>query len=129
MTETDPKILLIDDDNFLLDMYSLKFKKAGLQVDSSVNTQNALDKIRAGNLYDIVLLDIIMPNMDGLDLMKIIRQEKLLPKAVFIMLTNNTEDFEKVRVLNVDDYIVKATMVPSEVIDKVLGIYKTKQKK
>ena len=129
MTETGPKIFLIDDDTFLLDMYSLKFKKAGFSVDSSVNTQNALDKIRAGNLYDIVLLDIIMPNMDGLDLMKIIREEKLLPKAVFIMLTNNTEDFEKVKVLNVDDYIVKATMVPSEVIDKVLEIYKTKQKK
>ena len=70
MTENKPlKILLIDDDKFLLDMYSLKFKKSGVDVDVSGNSQGALDKLKAGNSFDILLLDIIMPGMDGLELL------------------------------------------------------------
>ena len=122
------KILLIDDDRFLLDMYSLKFKKSGLDIDTSSNSTNALDKLRAGSVYDIILLDIIMPGMDGLEFLKTVRTEKLVPEAVFIMLTNQADDLEKAKSLNVDSYIVKATMIPSEVVSKVLEVYNAKHK-
>ncbi len=121
------KILLIDDDKFLLDMYSMKFKKSGLEIDTSSNSLSALEKIRS-NVYNIILMDIIMPGMDGLELLKKIREEKLLPESTIIMLTNQADDFDKAKVLGVDGYIIKATTIPSEVVDQVLSVYKNKQK-
>ncbi len=130
MTESQKnlKILLVDDDKFLLDMYLLKFKKSGLEIDTASNGISALEKIKANTDYDMVLMDIIMPGMDGLELLKKIRDEKLLPKAVVIMLTNQADDEDKAKAIGVDGYIIKATMIPSEVVEKVLSIYKNKKK-
>ncbi len=122
------KILLIDDDKFLLDMYILKFKKSGLDIETAPNGAVALDKIRSGSNYDIILSDIIMPSMDGIEMLKLLRQEKLLPEATVIMLTNQADDYEKAKALGVDGYIIKATTIPSEVVEKVLTIYKNKKK-
>lgn len=122
------KILLIDDDRFLLDMYILKFKKSGLDIDTASNGTTALEKIRSGTSYDIILSDIIMPGMDGLELLKTIRTEKILPNATVIMLTNQADDYDKAKALGVDGYIIKATTIPSEVVEKVLTIYKNKKK-
>lgn len=122
------KILLIDDDRFLLDMYILKFKKSGLDIDTASNGTTALEKIKSGTSYDIILSDIIMPGMDGLELLKNIRNEKLLPGATVIMLTNQADDYDKAKALGVDGYIIKATTIPSEVVEKVLTIYKNKKK-
>lgn len=123
------KILLVDDDRFLLDMYSLKFKKSGLEVDALGNSLSALEKLRTGSVYDILILDIIMPGMDGLELLDMIRKEKLVPEAVVIMLTNQADGFDKAKDLGIDGYIIKATTIPSEVVEQVLSIYKAKKKK
>lgn len=123
------KIFLIDDDRFLLDMYSLKFKKSGLDIDVSSSSQNALEKLKSGSVYDIILLDIIMPGMDGIELLSTIRKEKLNPNAVVIMLTNQADSIDKANSLGVSGYIIKATTIPSEVVDQVLSIYKNKSKK
>jgi two-component system alkaline phosphatase synthesis response regulator PhoP len=122
------KILLTDDDRFLLDMYSLKFKKAGLEIDVSSSSQVALDKIKSNDDYDIILLDIIMPGMDGVELLKKVREEKIAKNSTIIMLTNQADDFEKAKTLKVDGFIVKATTIPSEVVEQVLNIYKNKSK-
>ncbi len=122
------KILLIDDDKFLLDMYSLKFKKSGLEVDIASNTKVAFDKISSDVSYDIILLDIIMPGMDGLDLLGTIRQENLAKNSVIIMLTNQADDFERAKKLGVNGYIIKATTIPSEVVEQVLAIYQKTKK-
>ena len=127
MENTQLKILLVDDDRFLLDMYTLKFKKSGLEIDAVGNGLLALEKLRVGNVYDILILDIIMPSMDGLELLKMIRTEKLVPKAVIIMLTNQADDLEKAKEFNVDGYIIKATTIPSEVVEQAIAIYKNKQ--
>ena len=129
MEEKTPlKILLIDDDRFLLDMYLLKFKKSGLDTDTSAASLDALQKLRDGKIYDILLVDIIMPGMDGLEFLKTIRDEKLLPEAVVIMLTNQGSDLEKAKSMNVDGYIIKATTIPSEVVEQVLAIYKQRKR-
>ena len=122
------KILLVDDDRFLLDMYSLKFKKSDMEIDTSSNSLDALDKLRKGNHYDILILDIIMPGMDGLEFLKAIRGEKLISDTVVIMLTNQADDFEKAKAFGVDGYIIKATSIPSEVVGQVLQVYKNKNK-
>ncbi len=122
------KILLVDDDRFLIDMYILKFKKSGLEIDTASNGTTALEKIKSDTTYDIILMDIIMPGMDGLELLAKIRGEKLIPNAVVIMLTNQADDEEKAKALGVDGYIIKATTIPSEVVEQVLTIYKNKKK-
>jgi two-component system alkaline phosphatase synthesis response regulator PhoP len=130
MTEENKKIkiMLIDDDHFLLDMYSLKFKTKGLDIVTADGSAVALEKIRGGENPDVVLLDIIMPTMDGLELLKIIRDEKLIPKTVIIMLTNQSDETEKAKELGADGYIVKATSIPSEVVEQVMEIYNKKKK-
>lgn len=128
MTENKTKILLIDDDLFLLDMYAVKFQKNGLDVETVTGSNAALAKLRDGYMPDIILLDIIMPTIDGLALLEIIRSEKLAEKSVIIMLTNQADDEEKVEKFGVDGFIVKAMTIPSEVVTRVLDIYNARIK-
>ncbi len=122
--------MLVDDDKFLLDMYSLKFSKAGYEVETSDSTDIALKRIQAGYIPDILLVDIVMPGMDGIDFVEVLRKEKLIPQATIIMLTNQgtSEDIGLSQKLHVDGYIVKATTVPSEVLEQVKEICETKKK-
>ena len=120
------KVLLVDDDKFLLDMYSLKFKKSDIDIETCSSSISALEKIRSKNNYDVILLDIIMPGMDGLELLKKIREEKLAPMSKIVMLTNQADDYDKARALGVSGYIIKATTIPSEVVDQVISINKAK---
>lgn len=125
---TGPSIFLIDDDKFLLDMYSMKFSRAGLRVDVSTSAHDALDRFHAGFAPDIVVLDIIMPGMDGLELLTTMRKEKLVPHAVVVMLTNQADDNEKAKGMQVDGFIIKAMNIPSEVVTQVLEIFNKKKK-
>ena len=109
-------------------MYSLKFRTRGLIVVTADGSSQALEKIRAGENPDIIVLDIIMPTLDGLELLKILRDEKLVPDATVVILTNQSDETEKAKALGADGYIVKATSIPSEVVDQVMEIYKSKKK-
>ena len=107
----------------------MKFANNGYDVDTTVGSLAALEKLRAGATPNIVLLDIVMPYMDGLELLKTIRDEKLAPGAIVVMLTNQSQssDIERAKDLNVDGYIVKAATIPSEVLHEVEKIYATKK--
>lgn len=131
MAEKKPgKVLIVDDDKFLLNMYSVKFKKFGIGVSTAVGGNEALNLLREGLSPDIILLDIVMPAIDGLEVLANIRKDNLVPKAVIIMLTNQGQpsDIKHAQDLGVDGYIVKATTIPSEVLDEVISIYKSKNK-
>jgi len=123
-TSSNKKVLLVDDDQFLLDMYVLKFTKAGYEVKSADSTNAALKLVREGYVPDVILSDIVMPDMDGLDFVDALRKENLISKAVIIMLTNqgSSDDIARAKKLNVDGYIVKATTIPSEVLAQVQKI-------
>ena len=116
-------IFIVDDDKFLLEMYRKKFEKNGCEVELAIGAQEALDKLRGGSKPDVLVLDIIMPGMDGLELLELIRKENLA-SGVVVMLTNegNTAKIEKAKTLGVAGYIVKATSIPSEVVDETLKI-------
>ena len=123
------KVLLVDDDQFLLDMYAIKFNKAGYEVKTADSTSVALKMIHDGYVPDIILSDIVMPGMDGLEFIATIRKENLVPNTVLIMLTNQgaSDDIARAKKLNVDGYIVKATTIPSEVLLQVEKIYSSKK--
>jgi len=122
------KVLIVDDDKFLLDMYAMKFKSLGHDATVAVGANDALEKLRGGMDPEIMLLDIIMPTMDGLELLEVVRKEGLAPSATLVMLTNETDPakIERANVLKVNGYIVKATTIPSEVVSQVIEIVKHK---
>jgi DNA-binding response OmpR family regulator len=107
-------------------MYALKFAKAGYEVKTTDSTEAGMKMLRDGYMPDIILVDIVMPGMDGLDMVANIRKEKLAPKASVIMLTNQgaSDDISRAKKLNVDGYIVKATTIPSEVLTEIEKIIK-----
>ena len=119
-------VLIVDDDKFLLDMYKKKFEHDGAKVDVAVGPQDALGKLRSGAKPDILVLDIIMPGMDGIELLETIRKEKLTPDSIVVMLTNesNRERIEKAKTLGIKGYIVKATSIPTEVVEEIKAIAK-----
>jgi DNA-binding response OmpR family regulator len=122
------KVLFVDDDRFLLDMYAIKFTKAGYEARTADSSELALKILREGFVPDILLVDIIMPGMDGLTFMEMARKESLAPAATLVFLTNQGEpdDVARARKLGADGYIVKATTIPSEVLAEVEKIYKNK---
>jgi CheY-like chemotaxis protein len=130
MSDTKYKILILDDDKFLLGMYELKFRKDGHEVIALTSAADVLSQIKDGLSPDILLLDIVLPGMDGLELLEQIRKEKLCQNAVVIMLTNQSghEEIDKAKSLNVDGYLVKAALIPSEVVEQVLKIAEKNKK-
>lgn len=124
-------ILIVDDDKFLLDMYSTKFKNLGYAASTAAGSQEALAKLRDGFVPDVLVLDIIMPNIDGIELLETIRKENLAAGSIVVMLTNETDQarIDKAKSLGVDGYIVKATTIPSQVVSEVEKIFKSKKVK
>ena len=123
------KVLFVDDDKFLLDMYALKFTKVGYEAKTADSGELALKLLHDGFLPDIFLVDIIMPGMDGLQFMEQVRKENIAPDAIVVFLTNHGEpdDVNRARKLGADGYIVKATTIPSEVLAEVEKIYTNKK--
>lgn len=127
--ETNKKIFIIDDDNFLLDMYALKFSKSNFDVTSALGPEIALEKLRGGFSPDIILLDIVMPVMDGFEMMEKMKEEKLGVEAIKIILSNRGQpsDIARGEALGASGYIVKASSTPTEVIEKVRSIISYKK--
>jgi len=122
----DKKILIIDDDNFLLDMYAMKFKKEGFEVVAISNAEEALKQLKEGSIKPkIVLFDLIMPKMDGLAFLKALHTENLASRYVKIILSNQGQqtDVDAANKIGVDGYIVKALYTPSEVVKQVVEIF------
>lgn len=107
-------------------MYQKKFVQSGATVDIAVGSEEALNKLQDGSKPDIILLDIIMPTMDGIELLSAIRQQKLVPEAHIIMLTNESdpERIKQAQALGISGYIIKATKIPSEVVEEAFKIAK-----
>ena len=125
------KILIVDDDKFLLNMYSIKFQKEKFEVTVASDGQEALKKLQDGFIPDAIVLDIVMPVMDGLEFLEKMRGENLAKDATLLILSNQgqSSDIEKAKRLGIDGYIVKATTIPSEVVTEVLRMLANKKAK
>ncbi|MFA6430550.1 MAG: response regulator [Candidatus Paceibacterota bacterium] len=130
MTTEKRKILILDDDRFLLNMYSMKFEKNGFDVKVAGGGPEALEILKEGFKPDIMLMDLIMPVMDGFTFYETAKNEKLADGIIAIMLTNQglVSDINRAKELGVHGYIVKATTIPSEVVEEVIQIYNNNKK-
>ncbi len=120
------RVYLVDDDRFLLDLYSVKFKNAGQDTSTFSSGEELIEALRksdAGN-PDAILLDLIMPGMGGFGAFETIRRERLAPGAKVIILSNQSQDadLERAKQLAADGYIIKASAIPSEVYTETLRI-------
>lgn len=125
------KILIVDDDTFLLDMYALKFSQNNFEVYTAPGGLQVIGKLKDGLNPDIILMDIIMPEMDGFEMLEKINKENLSPNSIKIILSNKSEqhDIDRGIELGASGYIVKANSTPAEVINQVVEILLKKTKK
>lgn len=119
MTEK-PKILIIEDDGFLLQMYSEKLDIEGYEVSSALDGAKGL-KMALSQKPDLIILDLKLPELDGFQILERIRKDKKTKTIPVIVLTNlsQKQDIDQCLDLGANDYLIKAHFVPSEVIDRV----------
>lgn len=120
MTESFKSILLVDDDLTLREMYSERLKAEGFIVEMAKDGEEALKK--ATEIHpSVILLDIMMPKINGLDVLKKLREQEETKSIPVIVLTALIQDREKMESITrgADDYIVKSETMPGEVIQKV----------
>lgn len=117
------KILIVDDDSLISGMYSLKFKEAGFVVVTAEDGQTALSAV-AKEKPDAILLDVILPHMDGFEILAELKKQNLLKEMRVVMLSNVGEqkDIERGMALGASDYIVKADSIPSQVVERVRAL-------
>jgi DNA-binding response OmpR family regulator len=120
MSVSKYKILIIDDDPFLLIMYSKKFLAEGFIVNGVQTAAEGLAE--AKNIKpDIILLDVMLPDEDGISLLKKLKRQKETASTPVILLSNISEQphREQARVYGAAAYYVKACLEPAEIVDKV----------
>ncbi len=119
------KILLVEDDKEIREIYQLKFKLSGYDIDVAEDGLEAIKMIKEKK-PSLVLLDILIPNKDGFEVLKKINSiDNEEMKAIkFVMLSNlsNEEDIKEAKQLGAMDYLVKAKNSPNEVVEKVKSI-------
>ena len=121
------KLLLTDDDSFLLDMYTVKFVAAGYEVVAVKDGAAALALLRDGATFDVILLDMVMPGMSGLELLRTIAKEHLggdTCKCIVLSNQGEQSDITAAQEAGAMGYIVKAESMPSEVVEKVTRMVK-----
>ncbi|OGH19990.1 MAG: hypothetical protein A3D74_03790 [Candidatus Levybacteria bacterium RIFCSPHIGHO2_02_FULL_37_13] len=115
------KILLIEDNPYIIELYTEVLQNAGFEVDNAEDGVSGVEKVKKGG-YDLVLLDMVMPKAGGLDVIKAISQNPPKEKnGPIILLTNLTKDAMVQQALNkgASSYIVKTDITPGQLIDNV----------
>jgi len=114
-------IMIVEDDSFVMDIYETKLLGEGHTVVGVSNGMEAVKKLEEGIFPDIILLDIVMPYMDGLEFLRKIRSEEKYKKIPVILLTNlsQKEDVDMGLEIGAQDYLIKSQFTPSEVFEKI----------
>ena len=122
------KVLLVEDDKDILDLYAIAFQREGFTVYTASDGKQAIEKFH-DKAPDILLLDIMMPTVDGYAVLREVRKDHKLYVPV-IMLTNlNMEHFAKEESVDqVDAYLIKSNFTPSEVVNKAVEVLRLNKK-
>lgn len=120
MTAKKPSILLIEDDQMISTMYQTKFSMDGHPIQTAADGAEGLEKARSLK-PDVILLDIILPKLDGFTVLKELKNDPETKKIPVILLTNlgQDDDVKKGKDLGADDYFIKSNHTPAEIVAKV----------
>ncbi|MEO6760889.1 MAG: response regulator [Candidatus Saccharimonadales bacterium] len=124
--KTDPtqgigkRVLCIEDEHFISELYTRALSKAGYEVDSELDGQKGLAAAQTDR-YDIILLDLMIPNITGIEVLRTLRDPVQTPRLhAKIIITTNLEQREDVKAdieKQADGYLVKAEITPHELVD------------
>jgi len=119
------KILIVEDDNFVAEVYSTKLAEMGYEVAVAQNGEEGLASLKSGKI-DLILLDIIMPVMGGIEMLEVMKKNDEWKQIPVILLTNvgEKESIQKVREMGVKNYLIKSHFTPAEVIEKIEAVFK-----
>jgi len=119
------KILLVEDDLFLLNMYATKFELENFEVIIAEDGEKGY-KMAGKEMPDIILLDIMLPKINGFEVLERLKIEDRTRNIPVLLLTNlgQKDDIEKAVSLGAVDYLIKAHFMPSEVVSKIKKILK-----
>ncbi len=114
------KILLIEDDPFLVDIYSTKLKESGLLVEVATDGQIGLRKLKEKK-FDLLVLDIVLPQIDGWQILKEIEKDEGLKDMKIFVFSNlgQKEEVEKGLRMGVIKYFIKAHFTPNEIVGEI----------
>lgn len=117
------KILIAEDDGFIAEVYDTKLTFEGFEVVIATDGVEAIEKIKSTK-PDVILLDVMMPKMNGLEVLEKIRQDKEFKKTPVLILTNAGEkdSVTKALQLGATDYLIKSSYTPEEVVEKIKQI-------
>ena len=129
MSSTKRKVLIVDDDEDILDLLSYNLSKEGYQVFQASDGLEALD-VAKSKLPELIILDIMMPRMDGVEACRLMRLEPDLSKVHIIFLTARVEEYSEVAAFDsgADDFISKP-IKPRALISRVNSFFKRSEKK
>jgi two-component system chemotaxis sensor kinase CheA len=115
---TAKTILFLDDDPFMIDVYSIKIGERGHTVVPVLDAKKALQKLRDGLKPDVIAFDIRMPGMDGFAFAEALRKEHLADGIPLVVLSNQSEpeDFARMKSFGVAAQFIKAHMLPDEMV-------------
>lgn len=119
------KILLVEDDPFLIDIYSTKLKGSGFEVEVASDGDQCFSKIKETN-FDLIILDIVLPQMDGWEILRKIKTTEEMKHLPVIILSNLSQraEVEKGLKLGAVKYLIKAHYAPSEVVEEIKKVLK-----
>ena len=119
------KVLVIEDDKFLRELISQKLIKEGFSVEGAVDGEEGVKKVKESR-PGVILLDLILPGIDGFEVLSRIKGDPSVASIPVIILSNlgQKEDVERGLKLGAVDYLVKAHFTPGEIIEKINNILK-----
>ncbi len=117
------KILIIEDDKFLRELISRKLTDEGYDITQAVDGEDGINKVKESQ-PDLILLDLILPSMDGFEVLSTIKSDDSVSAIPVIILSNlgQKEEVEKGLNLGAADYLIKAHFTPGEIIEKIKNV-------
>lgn len=114
------KVMVVDDDMTLHEMYVERLKTAGYTVVSAYDGEEAINKITS-EMPDIILLDVMMPKINGIDVMKKLRENEKTKNIPIILLTALVQEISKIKTMmsEKDAYMIKSEVSPAEIIKEI----------
>jgi len=119
------KILIVEDDNFVAEVYFAKLTEMGYEAILAQNGEEGIATLKKDKI-DMILLDILMPIMNGMEMLEEIKKREDWKNIPVILLTNvgEKESIQKVREMGVKNYLIKSHFTPAEVIEKIESVFK-----
>ncbi|MBI4138177.1 MAG: response regulator [Candidatus Wildermuthbacteria bacterium] len=117
------KILIIEDDKFLRELISQKVAREGYEVLDAVDGESGL-KMAQAESPDLILLDLILPGMDGFEVLSRIKGDEKTGKVPVVIISNlgQKDDVDKGMAMGAADYLIKAHFTPGEIVEKIASV-------